>query len=316
MAMESEFGTIEKVDLRDIWAKEDRHFTPWLGENLHKISDVLSIPLELLEFEAPIGNHKLDILARDLNTDGRVVIENQLEDADHDHQGRLLTYAASFDASVVVWISRMFKDEHKKAIDYLNRRTGKNTAFFGLEINVIRINDSTPALNFNIAVAPIEWCKTDNAGLKTMNAEFINRLSGKLKDHELPEATRPNENSTPWRVLNFPKRQIRYAAIWHQGKPGFEMVIERDDPDWNLQLFRELKKHQEEIESKLAPTEEEECFRWEPQGKLKRSRIAIYRPGNVYNNNKKTWDEIQEWMIRKARLFREVFDSRLDELVD
>ena len=90
----------------------------------------------------------LDILARDVENNRPVVIENQLGATDHSHLGQLLTYAAGFDANVIVWIARNFRDEHREALDLLNRRTGEDTEFFGIEVELWRIDDSRPAVNF------------------------------------------------------------------------------------------------------------------------------------------------------------------------
>ena len=114
--------------------------------------------LEVEAQEAPVGSYSLDILARDGN--GRqVVIENQLEATDHDHLGKLLTYAAGFDANVIVWIAKNFRDEHRDALDLLNRRTGEDTEFFGVEVELWQIDDSRRAPYFKPIVTPNEWRK-------------------------------------------------------------------------------------------------------------------------------------------------------------
>ena len=114
--------------------------------------------LEVEAREAPVGSFSLDILARDQDN-RQVVIENQLEATDHTHLGQLLTYAAGFDANVIVWIAKNFRDEHRDALDLLNRRTGEDTEFFGVEVELWQIDDSRRAPYFKPVVTPNEWRK-------------------------------------------------------------------------------------------------------------------------------------------------------------
>ena len=154
-----DLATIQRVDLRGVWSSEAADFTPWLAENIGKLGEALGMELEVEAQEAPVGGFALDILARDPENNRQVVIENQLGATDHTHLGQLLTYAAGFDANVIVWIARNFRDEHRGALDLLNRRTGEDTEFFGIEVELWRIDDSRPAPNFKLVATPNEWRK-------------------------------------------------------------------------------------------------------------------------------------------------------------
>ena len=98
-----ELGRIEKVELRGIWRREDENFTPWLADNLDLLGEELDMSLELSGVEVEVGQYRLDILAKEAEG-GKVAIENQLRWTDHDHLGKLLTYAAEVEAEYVVWL--------------------------------------------------------------------------------------------------------------------------------------------------------------------------------------------------------------------
>ena len=88
-----------------------------------------------------------------------MIIENQLEATDHNHLGQLLTYAAGYDAYAVVWLAREFRDEHRAALEWLNGRTGEDTAFFGVVVEALRIDNSRPAPHFRLVTTPNDWQK-------------------------------------------------------------------------------------------------------------------------------------------------------------
>lgn len=124
-------GQLKTLPLRSAWSNEATNFTPWLADHLELLDEVLGTDLELQDREATVGSFSLDLLAKDLGTGRLVIIENQLDTTDHDHLGKVLTYAAGFDAGTIVWVAESFRDEHRQALDWLNQRTDSDTHFFG-----------------------------------------------------------------------------------------------------------------------------------------------------------------------------------------
>ena len=113
-------GIIKKLELRDIWASESSDFTPWLAkeDNIVLLGDDIGIDLEVESQEKSVGPFRADILARDINTNHYVLIENQLELTNHNHLGQIMTYAAGLDAFSIIWIAKSFTEEHRAALDW------------------------------------------------------------------------------------------------------------------------------------------------------------------------------------------------------
>ena len=149
-------GRLTKVDLRSYWKKEDTEFTPWLAqeENIQLLSETIGVELETVSQEENVGPFRADILCKDTATNHFVLIENQLERTDHTHLGQLMTYAAGLDAVTIIWIAQTFTEEHRAALDWLNRITDDTFNFFGIEIELYKIGDSVSAPMFNLVSKP------------------------------------------------------------------------------------------------------------------------------------------------------------------
>jgi hypothetical protein len=190
-------GQLSRVDVREVWEHEATCFTPWLAreENLQLLAETIDMQLILEGRETPVGMFRADLIARDVHTGHLVLIENQLERTDHGHLGQLLAYAAGLKAVSIVWVSSLFTDEHRAALDWLNEITDTSIAFFGLEMELWRIGDSAIAPKFNLVSKPnmfsklagqarvgdfnkgafVRSCLTEHPGIR--NAEIIRMAS-------------------------------------------------------------------------------------------------------------------------------------------
>lgn len=164
-----ELGRLEKLDLRLYWKRESTDFTPWLAreENIRLLSETIGVELEVQSQEESVGPFSADILCRDVTNDCYVLIENQLERTDHTHLGQLMTYAAGLDAVTIIWIAQKFTEEHRAALDWLNRITNETFTFFGIEIELYRIGNSNAAPMFNIVSKPNDWAKQVKKSIST-----------------------------------------------------------------------------------------------------------------------------------------------------
>jgi hypothetical protein len=153
----ADLGRLEPLDPRQVWSHEAQDFTPWLLDNADTLAEALGLDIELTTAEHPVGDFALDLVGRDLTNDCVLIVENQLSPTDHGHLGQLITYAAGTDAHTIVWLSPTFREEHCQALDYLNTLGGENARFFGVQIGVVRIDNSKPAPMFNLRAQPNDW---------------------------------------------------------------------------------------------------------------------------------------------------------------
>jgi hypothetical protein len=148
-------GKLTTINIRDLWEKEERDFTPWLAENIDQLSELLGIPISVEKNEKRVGRYELDIFGRGgLDKAKIVIIENQLEPTDHTHLGQLLTYAAGLDAAIIVWVAPEVRDEHRRAIEWLNDKTVNEISFFLVRPEALSINNSPPAVRLNLEAGP------------------------------------------------------------------------------------------------------------------------------------------------------------------
>lgn len=155
-------GKLQEIDIRKVWQHEQYDFSKWLAseENIKELGDALNLSLTDVETEKFVGNYRCDILCKDEITGKVVLIENQLEATNHDHLGKIITYASGLDASVVVWIVSSARQEHSSAIEWLNKHTDEDLSFFLVEIHAYKIGDSDPAPQFKIIEQPNDFAKS------------------------------------------------------------------------------------------------------------------------------------------------------------
>ena len=131
------------------------------------LSDEIGLTLTDVNKEVFVGSYRCDLVAKDETTGIKVIIENQLEATNHDHLGKIITYASGLDANVVIWIVKEAREEHRSAVEWLNNKTTKDISFFLIEIHAYKIGDSLPAPKFVIMEKPNDFVKTANTSINS-----------------------------------------------------------------------------------------------------------------------------------------------------
>lgn len=301
--MALDVGRLQPVPLREVWAHEARSFSVWLLANGGLLGDALGIDIELTEAEYPVGGYSLDLLGKDLSHDGPLIVENQLEGTDHDHLGKVITYAAGTAASTIVWLASQFREEHRQALDWLNEHTDEGVRFFGVVVKAVRIDDSRPAPLFDVVASPNDWQKQVRTAAKAEAAtsgksayyvQFWTRFLERLRrDHPAWSRAR-TPTSANWMNLPSPLRGTTYSVSFAAGRRlRIELYIDNGAAfdGANLALFRKLEQHRAAMEEASG----QQLVFEELQGK-RAKRLAIYREeADVVETQRH--DEFVDWFF-------------------
>lgn len=310
--MKQQLARLAEVDLREVWGHEALDFTIWLAleENIDLLSEAIGIDIKPIQTEAGVGRFNVDLLAEEEGTGRKIIIENQLENTDHDHLGKIITYASGYDAEIIIWIVREVRDEHQKAIEWLNEHTDENISLFLLKIKLWKIEGSNPAPKFEIIVSPNQWAKviktaqTNNTltDTKLTQLEFWN----KFKEYVL-STNKKIRLQTPrpqhWYDITIGSSDAHLSLTFNtrDNLVSCELYISR-----SKDLFNFLSERRSEIETEIG---EEADWIDAPTA----SRIKIKNNiSNCFNQNE--WEEQFRWLLAKTVLFRTVFIKYLKDL--
>lgn len=300
-------GRLEEVDLRQLWRHEQSDFSKWLSqeENIELLNQALGFNLVDVKNEVFVGAYRCDLVASDETTGSKVIIENQLEQTNHDHLGKILTYASGLDASVIIWIVKEAREEHRSAIEWLNNKTEDGVSFFLLEIHAYRIGDSVPAPKFEIIEKPNDFIKVGNRSLTNgaLTDTESQRLQFWTELHELvKKQNRPFTLSKPtiqhWSLVAMGTGEARISISLVNRKKEITVSIEIPD---NKELFDSLYGEREEIENKLGFSME-----WNRLDDKKVAVIICHLPGLNFSDHS-NYSNLMQAVIEKTSLIRSVF---------
>lgn len=300
-------GKLQEIDIRTVWKHEQYDFSKWLSteENIQELGDTLNLSLTDVETEKFVGNYRCDIICKDELTGKMVLIENQLEPTNHDHLGKIITYASGLDAAVVVWIVSSARDEHASAIEWLNKHTDDEISFFLLEVHAYKIGDSDPAPQFKIIEQPNDFVKTVKTVTQNTNLnearkyylEFWSQFNDVLEQRGRPFNKRKASTDHWYNIaIGSSEAQLEIDLVNKENRIRIGMWISN-----NKDLFDSMQRRHEEIEAELGET-----LIWERLDGKKASRIFLYIPGlnfKVQDNYRQLMDTAIDMVVKMKKVF-------------
>ena len=265
--MTPKISFLKSRDIREVWKREDRNFTPWLAssEPISALFEACGIEVgENLtietEVKVPGVGRSLDVLVTidGVESNEKIAIENQYSEADHDHMTRALAYAVGHGARTVIVIAESHRPEFVSVANYLNTTAAAHVEgikFFLVEVSAWSAQDSDHVFpTFEVVARPDDWkmmvaetqVAKQNSEQKSLNYEFHDLMIPLVrKTTGLYTNSRPTASS-PWKagwfgiggvaVVYGVLKSLAYSQIWffRHGQPeasraGFDALLARKD---------------------------------------------------------------------------------------
>ena len=304
-------GKLKEIkDLRKVWPHEALDFTPWLAEdeNLALLADAVGLEITVDETESSVGDFNVDIYATETGTDRKIIIENQLEDTNHDHLGKLITYASGKSAEIIIWVVKRAREEHRAAIEWLNNHTDENIAFFLVEIKLYQIGNSDIAVKFEVVEKPNDWTKeikrntSNSPTLQARNDYWVAFNNYAFKNAAFAKAFKQRKaNTDHWMTLSVGSSAC-YISLAQIRKYN-HLLVEWYIPN-NKELYHKLLANKDAIENEMGIQLE-----WNELPDKKASRIIAYK--TVDFDNKDSWNNQFDWMMDMALRMKKAFKKHL-----
>lgn len=300
-------GQYKKLSLSSLWKHEARDFTPWLYENLSLLSESIGLPMSKPTKELPTGNFFVDIVAiAGENDDKIVVIENQYGNSNHDHLGKLVTYAASQKAKYAIWIVESAREEHIKAVEMLNN---SNIAcrYFLIEASVFCIDDSNPTILFNKIVEPesIDF-DTPTASIAKVY-EWWQLFVKRAKEQRINRFANLTPMKQHWLSCGAGKNGVFYEISVSKSFTTIKLGLSKyGDKEFGNKSFDILYPHKIEIEDTFGDTLE-----WERMSEKNLSKISKTYEGGY---DLESWIPFMDKILTSFSRFEQAFKPFLSEL--
>lgn len=307
----AKIGRLIEVDVRELWKHEQYDFSNWLAKesNIEYLNEILGLTLVEVDKEINVGPYRCDIVATDETSGLKVIIENQLESTNHDHLGKIITYASGLDAKVIVWIVKEAKEEHRAAIEWLNNYISSEIDFFLIEIHAYKIGDSNLAPKFEVVEKPNDFVKRsknkDDGELNASQTErlifwkqFNDRVALKGKPFNIRKPTTDHWYDI---AIGTSAAKIAVDLVNKENCIILELYIHSDKD-----LYDSLYEKKNEIEGETGLT-----FEWNRLDSKKACRIKHFIYGLDFDNHS-NYNQLMDEVIDKAIIMRKVIQKYLN----
>ena len=189
--------------------------------------------------------------------------------------------------SAVVWIAEQFTEEHRKTVDWLNERTNDSLSLYAVQLEVLQIDDSPPAIRFNVISQPNQVVRAATAAKSSgsltetqqMQLEFWKMFRHRLLEKKvIPSAQTPRPQY--WFDVALGRANIFLSNILdtYASRIGVRYIGNRI-----AELRRSVEKDKKAIEQEIG-----EKLIWNPTREARQNNWIVQK---VDLSNRDAWPE-------------------------
>ncbi|MBR1870832.1 MAG: DUF4268 domain-containing protein [Kiritimatiellae bacterium] len=303
-------GTLKRHSLKKQW-RQERDFSDWLAKDgIDQLANLLQMELCDIEREVAVGNYKADIVAHEDGGDGLVVIENQYDTVNHDHIGKLITYAAGLGAKTAVLIVEEARQEAITAIKWLNDISRDDFAFYLVKAELLQVDESAMAIELSVIESPDKLIRETRASaaelsqVRLAQLEFwkaYNNYVSSIADYRkvFPTVRKPSPRS--WMTLPCKLSECELLLTVNSKEGQIAAALYISD---NKDLFKRLEEDKSEIERECGF-----ALEWKELPEKKASRVLVSAHKNWDSESKRI--ECFDWLRTHAVALRKAIGKRL-----
>ena len=220
--------------------------------------------------------------------------------------GQILTYAAGLHAVTICWVAESFTEEHRATLDWLKEISDEKFQFVGLEIELWRIGDSSPAPKFNVVSRPNDWIRSVTEGTgpngknltptKLQQRAFWSALMKQLRDTKSPVRPKKPQAQT-WLEFNIGRVGFNLLGWLNSKEKWIGVLLYLKPPDAKAH-FGLLAQQRKQIEQQLGTLE------WRKLPK-RHSEIRLRRAADPVQDV--DWPNQISWMAEELEAFDKTF---------
>ena len=243
----------------------------------------------------------------------RSFIEHRSDETYQYQLGQVLACAVDYDVRILIWIADNFREEHRSALDWLNRWTPEVVQAYGVEVRSTMKGNATANLQFVPVVAPASWSRSGQSErIPKIQAvvlrEFFQKLADELQNEDFMD-----------------KQQIvaKYDQSFSSGlsEMAFHASFEADGNAWvyipgwpsrNNHILNEIRNDagkRAKIEAELS-LPAGTYINW----KTGAGSTGVYRKASL-SDSEVELDATREWMFDYLLKFRRVFNPHLKAII-